>query len=72
MQGKNILGLHKTCNGMFRGGTAGGEKEGPRSSGEEQAWENGGIRRWKALVACKQIAGQCTCLAMPWARFSDF
>lgn len=29
---------------MFRGGTEGGEKEGLRLFGEEQAWEKGGTR----------------------------
>ena len=35
VQGKSILGLHRSYGGMFRGGTKGGKKEGFRSFGEE-------------------------------------
>lgn len=42
MQGKNIWGLHKAYNGMFREGTKAGERDGSRWFGDELAWENGG------------------------------
>jgi len=40
--------------GMFRGEIKGGEREGSGWFGEEQAWENRGI---KGQVRCKEFAG---------------
>lgn len=41
---KSTLGLHKTYSGLFRGGTKGRQREGPRWFGEERTWETRGIR----------------------------
>ena len=47
--GKSISGLHRTYYGIFRAGTKGRESDGPKWFGEEQVWENKGIRRSKDL-----------------------
>ena len=49
----------------FKGGTKGREREGSQWLGEEQAWENRGIRGQKGPVIRKQVAGLCTYLAVP-------
>lgn len=43
----------------------------------EMIWGGTSTGKWrekriKGLVVCERMAAQSTCLAMPWARFSDF
>lgn len=56
VQGKSILVSHRTSYGMFREGNKGRKRDGSSSSGEEQAWENRGMRGQKWFVTCKQFA----------------
>ena len=51
---KSVLGLHKTYYRMLREETRGEEGDRFRGFGEEQLWENRGVRGQTELVACKQ------------------
>lgn len=61
---KKSLEMYDTY-GLLRRWNKGGEREGSRWIGEEQAWENQGKRGQKELVFYKQVTSQCTCLTEP-------
>lgn len=53
MQGKNVLGLHKTVWDVL-GGAKCGEREGSGRFGEEQVWENRRVKGLKGSAVCEQ------------------